>query len=134
MQANIAFTIVTLIGSSLTLLVTLTLIVIIVRHLQQERDVSLLLILNTYVTILAFSVVLLSTTITVLRADLYGVEFLNNFDMSGCRLQGYLLYEIFCCCYMSFVLQALYRLIRVIHAKHRQLQVRVHFHCAIASD
>jgi hypothetical protein len=125
MQATIVFTVVTLTGSCLTLLVTLTLIVIIGRHLRREHDVSLLLILNTYVTILAFSVVLSSTTITVLRADLYGVELLNNLDMAGCRFQGFVLYGIFCCCYMSFVLQALYRLIRVIHAKHKYLQVCV---------
>ena len=124
MQATIAFTFVSLLCSSLTVLITVTLMVIIIRHLLRERDVSLLLILNTYLTMFAFSVTLLSTTINVLRADLHGVAILSDLNMAGCRFQGFLHFEFTGCCYMSFVLQALYRLARVVYAKHKFLQVR----------
>ena len=123
MQASIAFTLVTLTGCIFTNLMTLAMIIILVRHLRRDRDVGLLLILNTYVIMFVFTVVLLSMTVNVLRADLYGVDVLNDLNMVGCRLQGFLLAETFGCYYMSFVLQALYRLIRVVYAKHKFLQV-----------
>ena len=123
MQASIAFTLVNLICSCLTLLFTSSLILVIALHLRRERDAPLLLILNTYLAMFAFSVVLLSTNINVLRADLYGVAVLNDLNMGGCRLQSFLLVGTCTCCNMSFVLQALYRFMRVIYAKHRLLQV-----------
>ena len=73
----------------------------------------------------AFSATLLSTTINVLRADLYGVAVLNDLNMTGCRFQGMLLFETFGCCNISFVLQAIYRFVRVIYARHKYLQVRL---------
>ena len=132
MQASIAFTLVTLTGSLFTILITLTMFIILVRHLRRDRDVGLLLILNTYVTMFVFSAVLLSTNINVLRADLYGIAVLNDLNMVGCRLQGFLLAETFGCCYMSFVLQALYRLVRVLYPKRKLLQVCSS--CAIHAD
>ena len=123
MQASIAFTLVTLTGCIITSLTALTLIIILVRHLRRDRDVGLLLILNTYVIMFVFTVVLLSTTTNVLRADLYGTAILDDLSTTGCHLQGFLLAETSGCCYMSFVLQALYRLIRVVYAKHKYLQV-----------
>ena len=125
MQASIAFTFVTVICTSITLVITLTLIVIIGSSLRRDRDVSLLLIFNTYVTIAILSLVLVTTRINVLRADFDDAPVLNDLDTTACRFHGFMLYETFCCCYMSFVLQALYRLIRVIYAKYKFLQVRV---------
>ena len=125
MQASIAFTFVTVICTGITLAITLALIVIIGLHLQRDRDVSLLLIFNTYVTIAVFSLVLVTTRINVLRVDLYGVPALNDLDTTACRFHSFMLYETFCCCYMSFVLQAFYRLTRVIYAKYKFLQVSV---------
>ena len=124
MQITIAFTFATLLSTTLNVLITLTLIVTMIRHLRHERDVSLLLILNTYITVFAYSAVLLSTTINVLRADLYGVAVLDHLNLAGCQFQGFLHFALTGCCYMSFVLQALYRLARVVYAKHKFLQVR----------
>ena len=123
MQPAIAFTYVTLLGSSLTLVITFVLLVLMFLHLRRERDVALLLTSNTYLTIFAFSAVLFSTTINVLRADLSGAAILDDLNMVGCHFQGFLLFETFGCCYMSFVLQAFYRLTRVIYPKLRFLQV-----------
>ena len=123
MQPAIAFTCVTLLGSSFTLVTTFVILFVMFLHLRRERDVALLLTLNTYLTIFAFSLVLLSVAVNVLRADLFGVAILDDLNMTGCRFQGFLLFETFGCCYMSFVLQAFYRLTRVIYPRRKFLQV-----------
>ena len=56
MQASIAFTLVTLTSCIFTTLMTLAMTIILVRHLRRERDVGLLLILNTYVIMFVFTV------------------------------------------------------------------------------
>jgi hypothetical protein len=105
MLANIAFNIVTL---------------------QRQQTVSFILITNTYAAIVAFSVVLLSVTINVLKAHLYGIINLSNNQLMSCRVQGFLIYETFDCCYMSFVHQALYRFTRVSYARYKFLQVCIY--------
>ncbi len=69
------------------------------------------------------SVAVLSATISVLKADLYGIPTLTDNELTGCRFQGFLIYETFGCCYMSFVLQAIYRLTKVLYPKYKFLQV-----------
>jgi hypothetical protein len=123
MLSNVTFTFITLFSSILTILIALILLIILLFQLQQQRDVSLLLITNTYAGMIVFSVVLLSATINVFKADLYGFTDLTESELTGCRFQGFLLYETFGCFYMTFVLQALYSLIRVIYPRHRFLQV-----------
>jgi hypothetical protein len=59
-----------------------------------------------YAALIVFSVVLLSATINVLKADLYGFVDLTDNELIGCRFRGFLIYETFGCFYMSFVLQA----------------------------
>ena len=78
MQPAIGFTFTALLASSLTLVSTLAILVPMFLHLRRERDVALLLIFNTYLTIFAFSLVLLSTTVNVLRADLFGEAILRR--------------------------------------------------------
>jgi hypothetical protein len=124
MLSNITFTFVTLFSSSLSIVIALILFIILVIHLRRQHDVSLLLVANTYAAMFAFSVVVLSATVNILKADLYGSTRLNENELTRCRFQGFLIYETFGCCYMSFVLQAIYRLTRVIYAKQRFLQVR----------
>ena len=123
MQLNIAFTFIALIGSTLGVITTLVILVIMILHLRRERDVALLLIANTYLTLFAFSIFLFSTSIHVLRADLFGVAILDDGNMGGCRFQGFMLYVTCGCCNTSFVLQAFYRLARVIYPKRKFLQV-----------
>ncbi|CAF1067708.1 unnamed protein product [Rotaria sordida] len=65
---------------------------------------------------------MLSETIIVLKTDLYGTVDLIDKQSIGCRFLGFLAYETFGCCYMSLVLQAFYRLIRVVYSKYKFLQ------------
>ncbi|CAF3200697.1 unnamed protein product [Rotaria sp. Silwood2] len=113
MLLNIAVTFITLISSSLTILIAFTLFLILVIHLRQKHEVSVLLVANTYAAMIAYSVVILSETIIVLKEDLYGTTDLTDQQLIKCRFLGFLTYETFGCCYMTFVLQAFYRLTRV---------------------
>ena len=123
MLSSITFTFITLFSSSLTILIALIVFIILSFHLRQQRDVALLLVANTYAAMLVFSVVVLSISIGVLKADLNGFSNHTGSELTACRFQGFLTYQAFGCFYMTFVLQAFYRLTRVIYAKHKFLQV-----------
>lgn len=126
MLSNITFTLITLISSSLTILIAVILLILLFIYLRKKQDVPLLLITNTYTAMIGFSIFVLSANINVLKADLYGNINLTDNELIGCRFRGFLIYETFGCCYVSFVLQALYRLTRVIYARHRFLQVNIY--------
>ena len=123
MQAEIIFTFVTLISASLALLITCPLIIVMINHLRKKHDVVLLLMTNTYITILAHSLILLLVYINVLRADLYGPFHANISNSATCHFQGFLLYVTFGWCYLSFILQAFYRFARVLYARRKIFQV-----------
>ena len=123
MPSEITFTLISLISAGLALFIIIPLIFIMINHLRQKRDVVLLLMANTYITMFAYCFLVLLVNINVLRADLYGAINAGISDSTTCRFQGFLLY-VFCgCYYMSFVLQALYRFTRVIYAKDKAFQV-----------
>ncbi|UJR19874.1 hypothetical protein I4U23_023007 [Adineta vaga] len=117
MLSSIAFTIVSVTSTSLTVLITLPIIIILSIHLRHERTAAILLPINTYVGILTFSIVFLSTNVNVLKGDLFGMAVLTGDELTKCQFQGFLIYERFGCCYLSFVLQAIYRLTRVLYPK-----------------
>ncbi|CAF3534359.1 unnamed protein product, partial [Rotaria sp. Silwood2] len=78
---------------------------------------------NTYAAMLVFSLMILSQTTNAVKADLFGSDSLIvDKQSNGCRLLGFFTYETFGCFYMTFVLQAFYRLTRVVYSKHRFLQ------------
>lgn len=123
MSGEILFTFVILISSSLIIIVAIVLLIVLLRYLHRQRDVSLLLITNTYISMIVFACVVLSTIVNVLQADLFGMKNLSQSELIGCRFRGLMIYETFGCFNMTFVLQAIYRLTRVIYAKHKFLQV-----------
>ncbi|CAF2600772.1 unnamed protein product [Rotaria sp. Silwood2] len=69
-----------------------------------------------------FSLVILLETINVFKVDFYGTATLTDKELITCRFLGFLTYETFGCCYMTFVLQAFYRLTRVVYSKYKFLQ------------
>ncbi|CAF3995968.1 unnamed protein product [Rotaria sordida] len=71
---------------------------------------------------LAFSLMILLLTINTLKGDLYGIDSLTNKKSIECRILNFLSYETFGCFYMSCVLQAFYRLTRVVYTKYKFLQ------------
>ncbi|UJR12848.1 hypothetical protein I4U23_017022 [Adineta vaga] len=54
---------------------------------------------------------------TVNEKDLFGRDILTNHELTACQFQGFLIYERFGCCYLSFVLQAVFRLLKVLYPK-----------------
>ena len=125
MQSEIVFTLISLISAALALLITFPLIIIMINHLQQNRDVVLLLMANSYITMLTHCLLVLLVNINVLRADLCGPINANISDSTTCRVQGFLLHVTFSWCYGSFVLQAFYRFARVLYARRKVFQVCV---------
>lgn len=123
MQCEIIFTFVTLISAALALLITSPLIIIMINHLRKNHDVVLLLMTNTYIIMFAHSLILLLVNINVLRADLFGSIVADISDSTACRFQGFFIYVTFGWCYLSFILQALYRFTRVLYAKRKIFQV-----------
>ncbi|CAF1547636.1 unnamed protein product [Adineta ricciae] len=122
MLSSIAFTIISIASTSFTILITLPIIIILYIRLHRERVTVILLSTNTYMGLLTFSIILLSTNINVLRADLSETSLVNTGGLTACQLLGFLVYERFGCCYSSFVLQALSRLLKVLYPKGTILQ------------
>jgi hypothetical protein len=123
MSAKIAFTLVNLISASLATLVTSVSIIILIMHLRRTRDVVLLLLTNTYVTMFLFSLLVILINAKVIQADLYGFAGLSDRELIACQVEGFLIFVTFGLCYISFLVQAFYRFTRVIYPKHRFLQV-----------
>ncbi|UJR19787.1 hypothetical protein I4U23_022921 [Adineta vaga] len=122
MLSNVAFTFITLISSGLSLLVAVTLLLIMFIYIRYNQDIIFLLMINTYMAMFVFSFMVFFVNIHVFKADLYGFIDLNTNELNACRLQGFLIYVTFACCYMSFVLQAFYRFTRVVYTKQRIFQ------------
>ena len=101
------------------------LFLILAVRLLKNRDVGLLLLANTYASIFAFSAMGLFVAVKVMKADIYGSTRPTTDEIVTCRLQSFFLYELFGCSYATFILQATYRLARVVYAKHKRLQVRI---------
>ena len=123
MASEIIFTFISLISAGLALLIIIPLIFIMINHLRQKRDVVLLLMANTYITMFTHSFLVLLVNANVLRADLYDPISANISDSAECRLQGFFLYVTFGWLYMSFVHQAFFRFTRVLYAKRKIFQV-----------
>lgn len=123
MLPNIAFTFITLISAILAVVISLTLFIILILRLKRRKDVPILLAANTYAAMVIFSLVILSENTFVLRIDLYDSASLNSKYWMGCSFLGFFTYERYGCCYMTFVLQALHRLVRVVYTKYKFLQV-----------
>ena len=123
MLSNIIFTCTTLISCILAILISITIFFILILHIKEKHDVPLLLTANTYIAMVVFSIVVLSENIFVLKMDLYGLTSISVKDWTGCGFLRFLTYERYGCFYMSFVLQALYRLTRVVYTKYKFLQV-----------
>ena len=123
MSATIAFTLISLISACLAVLITSISIVILSIHLRRTRDVVLLLLTNTYVTMFLFSLLVILINAKVIEADLHGFVGLNNSQLVACRVEGFVIFVTFGLCYMSFLVQAFYRFTRVIFPQYRLLQV-----------
>ncbi len=101
-------------------LVCLTMIIIIsIRIHPLKSNVSILLTLNTYFNLLLVCSIMLVTYSYNLRGNL---DSSISFGGRWCQIRTYFAYVSFCALYYSFVLQAVFRLFRIIFYKRKILQ------------
>ena len=120
MVVSIVLTILFLLLILLSSIISVTvLLFIFVRLRPSLANVSLLLICNTYVTIILFCFTLLDIGIHSLYGHLNpSVSFAGRW----CEVRAYFPHVSFCAYYYSFVCQAIFRLFRIVLYKKKRLQ------------
>lgn len=101
-------------------IISITILVRIFKRLHPSiTNISVLLTCNTYFTIILFCLALLNARIYSLYGHLH--PSISLYSLS-CKMRAYIRYVCFCAFYYSFVLQAIFRLFRVVFYKKRSLQ------------
>lgn len=122
---NIIFDFANMILCSLSLVICITILLLIaVRIRSVMSKMTILLVCNTYVAIFFVNTMMLTVDIYNLYGDSYPS---SVFDDLWCPLRTYLVFVGFCAFYYSFVLQASFRLVRVVFYKRKVLQSRAVF-------
>ena len=122
MSLNIIFDCVNIMLCSLSLVICITILVLIALRIRSLMSkVTVLLVCNTYVIIFFINAMMLTINIYNLYGDLHPS---NMFDDFWCRLRTYFMFVGFCAFYYSFVLQASFRLVRVVFYQRKDLQSR----------
>lgn len=118
--AKILINIINIIFLSTGILISLGILILIFYHRHQYPiNTSIVLIGNSYLFLIFSSIILLDICVHNLYGDLYGHISFNNL---WCYIRGYLLHVILCSIYLSYLLQALFRLFRIVFYKYRRLQ------------
>ncbi len=119
-STSIAFDILVLIFSSIGFLTSAGILFLIIYHRRQNPiNANMLLIANTYISIIFICLLLLDMYIYNLYGDLHSNI---SFDNRWCYARAYLLYVGFASVYHSYLLQALFRFFRIVLYKRKQLQ------------
>ena len=122
MSLNIIFDFVNILLCSLSLVMCIAILLLIVVRIHSVMSkVTVLLVCNTYVAIFFVNVMILTVNIYNLYGDSYPSSVFDDF---WCPLRTYLVFVGFCAFYYSFVLQASFRLVRVVFYKRKVLQSR----------
>ncbi|CAF1412856.1 unnamed protein product [Adineta ricciae] len=121
-------TIISLVHGSITLIVCCTVVIGIAYHyyhyhrrMKRTEKVTLMLSANIYIFMLIFMVILIANNAETLIGDMYGVDF--SINRSLCIFKGYFIVSICCATYSSFVIQAFYRLCRIVYHNYRRVQL-----------
>ncbi|CAF0942963.1 unnamed protein product [Adineta steineri] len=105
---------------SITLAICITMLILIcIRIRALKSNVSILLTCNTYFNSLLVSSIMLLMYSYTLRGNL---DSRLSFGGQWCEIRTYLTHVCFCSLYYSFVLQAIFRLFRIIFYKYKILQ------------
>ncbi|UJR06845.1 hypothetical protein I4U23_011133 [Adineta vaga] len=117
-------TLISLIHSSFASIISLIVICIIIHYqynnrLKREEKITLLLSLNIYFFIFLYITALIPFNIQTIIGDIYGY----NFNSSWCIFNGYYVVAMCCALYHAFVIQALFRLYRIVYSKYQCTQL-----------
>jgi hypothetical protein len=96
------------------------------NHSQNSFNVSLLLTCNTCFSIICSSIIHILMQLSSISGD-RNVVALKWIIVWGCHVRGYLLFVFINSIYVSYVLQAGYRLFRIVFHEHRCLQTASNF-------
>ena len=119
MDLLLIFNIVFLLGSTLVFSISFAILGLIFRFDRPTTaDVSLLLTCNTYLSMIVMS----ATLFDFCGHNLYGyIHPTVSFAGQWCEIRAYVLHGSFCAFYYSFVLQAIFRLFRVLFYRKKVL-------------
>lgn len=111
----------TLSNTSLTSIISLIILIILLLDRSFTEDIHLLLCMNTYLVIFAFSVTSSSLYIDTLRGDL-GSSIDGKRNQTLCNLRGMLVLAFFSSIFGAFCLHGFYRLCRIVYPQYVILQ------------
>ncbi|CAF3662984.1 unnamed protein product [Rotaria sordida] len=117
---NIVLNFITLINSiSSTIICLLIFLLVIIFH-RQTLTVPLLLACHTCLTLLISSIMLASMATSSLFG-FFGIVMQQHGNTKWCHWRGFLIHAVLCVLYDSYILQATYRLFRVVFYRQRIL-------------
>ncbi|CAF1476201.1 unnamed protein product [Adineta steineri] len=106
-------------GSVISILIFLLLIFYQYKNdLKKEERINLFLFTTIYFYLFIYILTLTSFNIQTILGDLYGM----NFNSSWCTFRGYLIPVSCSALYQTFVIQAFFRLCRIVYSTRRWLQ------------
>ncbi|CAF3778371.1 unnamed protein product [Rotaria sordida] len=113
-------TLIALIHGSFATVISVIVIGIIIYYqyhnrLRREEKITLVLSVNIYFNINIYVVLLVSGNIQTLLGDIYE----QNVDSSWCTFRGCFIIVACCTLLLAFVIQAFYRLCRIVYSNHR---------------
>jgi len=117
---NILLNFLTLINSILTILICLSIFLLIIWFHRQSRSVPLLLASHTYSALL-ISAFMLTSMATASLLGYMGIVLEQHGNTKWCHWRGFFIHGFLCTLYDSYILQAGYRLCRVVFYRHRCL-------------
>jgi hypothetical protein len=117
---NIILNLITLINSILTIIICLFILLIIIIFHRQSRSVLLLLACHTCL-ILLISSFLLASMVTSSLFGFLSIILEQHGNTKWCLWRGFLIHGVLCVLYDSYILQAIYRLCRVVFYRYKCL-------------
>lgn len=120
MNLSAILDIIILAAYSLAILISITILVLICIHCRPlTSDISIVLTFNTYLAVIFCSIFLLQLFANSLYGHLHPTV---SLDSDWCYIRGYFAFAFFCAIYWSYVLQAIFRLFRVVFYREKRLQ------------
>jgi hypothetical protein len=118
---NIVLNLVTLFNSILAILICLFVFCLIIIFHRQSRSIPILLASHTCSTLL-ISAFMLASMVTASLIGFMGIVLEQHGNSKWCRWRGFFIHGFLCALYDSYILQAGYRLCRVVFYRHKNLQ------------
>ncbi|UJR19736.1 hypothetical protein I4U23_022870 [Adineta vaga] len=114
-----AINILSLIISILGTITTMIILICILLRRKTLYNIQLLLCTNNYIVLFLLGILTFTINIRIFQGDLN--EFNNEKETLICRIQSYIFYAFMSAVYLSFILQAIFRLHRIVYVTQEYL-------------